>query len=148
MKTYRETMSPAPWLYIAAVLVIPAIVLVLAPINMLFGVVLSVVVYITIVVLMVVKAPSIELTEGQLRVGKASISRTHLGAASGFSGSHAIEQRGTKLDARAWVMFTGWVDPVVRIDIDDPQDPVPYWLVSTRHPEEFVAALRSRATTT
>lgn len=144
MKTYREILRPAPWLYVAAVLVIPAIVLVLAPINMLFGIILSVVVYAVIVILMITKSPSIDLTQAQLRVGKATISREHLGAASAFSGSHAIDQRGTKLDARAWVMFTGWVDPVVRIDIADPLDPVPYWLVSTRHPEAFVAALRSR----
>lgn len=144
MKTYREIMRPAPWLYVAAVLVIPAIVLVLAPINMLFGIILSVVVYAAIVILMVVKSPSIELTATQLRVGKANIAREYLGAASAFSGSHAIEQRGIKLDARAWVMFTGWVDPVVRIDIVDPSDPTPYWLISTRRPEEFVAALRSR----
>ncbi|GAB2819758.1 hypothetical protein GCM10027022_07440 [Alpinimonas psychrophila] len=144
MTTYREVMRPAFWLYIAAILIIPAIVLVLAPINMLFGIILSVVVYAVIVLLMIFKSPSIELTETALRVGKASIPRSELGAASGFSGTYAIEQRGTKLDGRAWLMFTGWVDPVVRIDIIDPLDPVPYWLISTRHPEEFVAALRSQ----
>ena len=144
MTTYREVMRPASWLYIAALLIVPSIILVLAPINMIFGIVLSIVVYGTIVVVMIVKAPSIELSETQLRVGKAQIPRAELGAASAFSGSHAIEQRGTLLDARAWLMFTGWVDPVVRIDIADPLDPVPYWLISTRHPQEFVAALRSR----
>ena len=145
MTTYREVMRPASWLYVAIILIIPAIILVLAPINMLFGIILSVVAYGAIVTLMITKAPSIELTEDTLRVGKAHISRTELGAASAYSGSHAIEQRGTKLDGRAWLMFTGWVDPVVRIEIIDPNDPVPYWLISTRHPERFVAALRSRA---
>jgi len=144
MTTYREVMRPASWIYIAALLIIPAIILVLAPINMLLGVILSLTVYSTIVVLLVVKAPSIELTETTLRVGKANISRLELGAASAFSGTYAVEQRGTKLDGRAWLMFTGWVDPVVRIDIIDPLDPVPYWLISTRHPEKFVAALRAR----
>lgn len=145
MTTYREVMRPAFWLYIAAILIIPAIILVLAPINMLFGIILSAVVYAVIVILMIVKSPSIELTATTLRVGKAHISRSELGAASAFSGIHAIEQRGTKLDGRAWLMFTGWVDPVVRIDISDPLDPVPYWLISTRHPERFVAALRARS---
>ncbi|MBK5239028.1 MAG: DUF3093 domain-containing protein [Actinomycetales bacterium] len=145
MTTYREVMRPAFWLYIAAILIIPAIVLVLAPINMLFGIILSIVVYATIIVLMIVKSPIIELTETTLRVGKAHIARSELGAASAYSGTHAIEQRGTKLDGRAWLMFTGWVDPVVRIDIIDELDPVPYWLISTRNPERFVAALRSRA---
>ena len=145
MTTYRETMRPAAWLYIAAILEIPAIILVMAPINMIFGIVLSLAVYAAIVILMVTKSPSIELTETSLRVGKAVIDRTHLGAASAFSGSFAIEQRGIKLDARAWMMFTGWVDAVVRLEITDPQDPTPYWLISTRHPKAFVAALRERS---
>lgn len=144
MTTYRENLRPAVWLYAAALLLIPGIILVLAPINPIFGIVLSLAAYGTIVVLMVVKSPSIELTETTLRVGKATIARVHLGPASGFSGSHAIEQRGTKLDARAWVMFTGWVDAVVRLEIIDPMDPTPYWLISTRNPEMFLAALRER----
>ena len=55
MTTYREVMRPAFWLYIAAILIIPAIILVLAPINMLFGIILSAVVYAVIVILMIVK---------------------------------------------------------------------------------------------
>ncbi len=35
----------------------------------------------------------------------------------------------------------GWIDPVVRIEITDPADRTPYWLASTRHPDELVAAL-------
>ncbi len=45
------------------------------------------------------------------------------------------------LDARAWTVVRGWIDPVVRIPLSDPDDPVPYWLVSTRRPEQLVAAL-------
>jgi hypothetical protein len=41
-------------------------------------------------------------------------------------------------------MFTGWVDAVVRLEIIDPMDPTPYWLISTRNPEMFLAALRER----
>jgi hypothetical protein len=36
----------------------------------------------------------------------------------------------------------------VRIDLADPDDPTPYWFVSTRHPERLVAALeRAREVT-
>ena len=58
-------------------------------------------------------------------------------------------QRGAQLDARAWPLIRGWVSPVVRVTVTDPQDPTPYWLVSTRHPEKLVEALetaRHRAT--
>jgi hypothetical protein len=32
------------------------------------------------------------------------------------------------------------------VDITDPSDPTPYWLFSTRKPEELVAALRAGRT--
>jgi hypothetical protein len=31
----------------------------------------------------------------------------------------------------------------VRVTVTDPQDPTPYWLVSTRHPEKLVEALQA-----
>jgi hypothetical protein len=31
----------------------------------------------------------------------------------------------------------------VLVVLDDPDDPTPYWLVSTRHPDRVLAALRS-----
>ena len=33
---------------------------------------------------------------------------------------------------------------MVKIDITDPSDPTPYWLTSTRRPEELVAALTGK----
>jgi hypothetical protein len=61
-------------------------------------------------------------------------------------GDAARAARGTELDARAWTVLRGWVDGVVRVPLLDPADPAPYWVVSSRHPEELVAALdRARA---
>jgi hypothetical protein len=45
------------------------------------------------------------------------------------------------LDGRAYLCLRGWISPVVRVELDDPDDPTPYWLVSTRRPAQLVAAL-------
>jgi hypothetical protein len=42
-------------------------------------------------------------------------------------------------------VIRGWVDPVVRVTLEDPDDPTPYWLISTRRPEELVRVLTSAA---
>jgi hypothetical protein len=34
---------------------------------------------------------------------------------------------------------------VVRVNLDDPNDPTPYWLVSTRQPNRLAEALRATA---
>jgi len=48
---------------------------------------------------------------------------------------------GRQLDPAAFVLHRAWVGPMVLVVLDDPDDPTPYWLVSTRHPDRVLAAL-------
>ena len=50
---------------------------------------------------------------------------------------------GRQLDPAAFVLHRGWVGPLVLVVLDDPDDPTPYWLVSARHPDRVLSALRS-----
>ncbi|MFY1621112.1 DUF3093 domain-containing protein [Micromonospora sp. WMMD736] len=49
---------------------------------------------------------------------------------------------GRQLDPAAYVVHRAWVGPMVLLVLDDADDPTPYWLVSTRHPDRVLAALR------
>ena len=49
---------------------------------------------------------------------------------------------GVDADARAYLLLRPYLKRGVRIDIADPADPAPYWLVSCRRPEEIVTAVR------
>ena len=50
---------------------------------------------------------------------------------------------GRQLDPAAYVVHRAWVGPMVLLVLDDPDDPTPYWLVSCRHPDRVLSALRS-----
>lgn len=50
---------------------------------------------------------------------------------------------GRQLDPAAYVVHRAWVGPMILLVLDDPDDPTPYWLVSCRHPDKVLAALRS-----
>ena len=50
---------------------------------------------------------------------------------------------GRQLDPAAFVVHKAWVGPMVLVVLDDPDDPTPYWLVSCRHPERVLSALRN-----
>jgi hypothetical protein len=140
---YRERLWPAPWLYFATALVIPASLLVFLPINLLAGIGVAVVLYVGCVLLLLAASPRITVAGDELTAGRARIPLALIGSAEAFSGDEARAERGTRLDARAWLLIRGWVDPVVRIQITDPQDPTPYWLVSSRRPAELAAALKA-----
>jgi hypothetical protein len=141
MTIYRERLLPGPWTFITTALVIPASLLVFLPINAEVGVVVAILLYAACVAALIVTSPVIEVTETALVAGRASVPLENVGAAKGFVRAEATLERGRRLDARAWLVIRGWVDPVVRIDILDPEDPAPYWLVSTRQPAAVVSAL-------
>lgn len=142
MTYYRERLWPSVGLFIALLLLIPASLLVFLPINTLVGVVFAVVAYAGITILLVATAPVIEVTDTRLTAGRGVIALEFVGEPMAFEGEDASLQRGRGLDARAWVVIRGWVSPVVKLPLNDPADPTPYWLVSTRRPAELVAAVR------
>jgi hypothetical protein len=140
-ESYRERLGPSAWVFLATALVIPASLLVFLPISPIAGVVSAIVMYGAIVVGLIATSPVIEVTDGMLRVGRARIERSYVGAVTAHRGADATAERGVRLDARAYLLLRGWVNPVVRIEITDDADPTPYWLVSTNHPDELAAAL-------
>ncbi len=77
-------------------------------------------------------------------MGRATIERRFIGAVETFREKEATAQRGTRLNGLAYLCIRGWIDPVVRIEITDPSDRTPYWLTSTRRPEELAAALTGK----
>jgi hypothetical protein len=141
MPEYREKLWAAPWVFLSTALVIPASLLVLAPISLPAGIVTAVVLYAGCVAMLVVSSPVISVSGGVLRAGRARIDLDQVGHAEAFEGADASAERGPRLDARAWLLIRGWVQPVVRIPVIDVNDPVPYWLISSRRPRKLAAAI-------
>jgi hypothetical protein len=141
MTVYRERLWPSVWIYLAVALVIPAAIIVLAPVNVVAGVITAVVLFAALAAMLTFMAPVITVENGVLTAGTAQIPLEFLGEPLAFTQGAATIQRGQKLDARAWLCLRGWVDPVVKIPLEDPNDPTPYWLVSSRNPEGLKAAL-------
>jgi hypothetical protein len=144
MPVYHERLWPAPWLYIATALVMPASLLVFLPINLIVGVVVAIVLYAGCIGLLLSSSAAITVENGVLTAGRARVPVSTTGEVSVHRGDDARAERGVRLDARAWLLIRGWVDPVIRVSIVDDHDPTPYWLISTRHPENLAAALESQ----
>lgn len=140
---YRERLWPAWWVFVATALVIPASLLVFLPISVIAGYISAAVLYGAIVVALLATTPVIEVTDGMLRAGRARIERSFVGDVTVHDGADAFAERGTRLDARAWLLLRPWLPALVRVELTDADDPTPYWLVSTRRPRELAQALAS-----
>ena len=138
---YRERLWPGPGTFLAITLIIPAALLVFLPISVAAGIGIAAGLYAIALGFLLLSAPLVEVTADELRAGPARLPRTAVGAAQAFEGEEARAERGTRLDARAWLLLRGWAPGVVRVELDDPEDPTPYWLISTRRPTALAAAL-------
>ena len=141
MPDYREKLWPSPWIYIACLLLVPSSILVLAPLSVPAGIATGIILYLAVVGSLTLTAPVIEVADGTLRAGRAEIPLSQTGEAVAADDADARLERGTGLDARAFLVIRGWVSPVVRVPITDARDPAPYWLLSSRRPKELAAAI-------
>ena len=141
MPDYRERRWPTPWLYVSSLILIPASILVLAPVSLPAGIATGILLYVAMVGSLSLTAPVVEVSGERFRAGRAEIPLAQTGEAVGSDGDAARVERGTGLDARAFLVIRGWVRGVVRVPVVDPADPTPYWLVSTRRPNELAAAI-------
>lgn len=81
-------------------------------------------------------------TEAELWVGAAHLPASVISRSAEVPRSAKSAALGRQLDPAAYVVHRAWVGPMALLVLDDPDDPTPYWLISTRHPERLLAALR------
>ena len=86
-------------------------------------------------------AARISVADGVLTAGRARISLDHVGEVRALGPEDTHRLAGRDADARAYLLLRPYLRRAVRIAIDDPADPTPYWLVSTRRPDRLAAAL-------
>ncbi|WP_319942637.1 DUF3093 domain-containing protein [Nocardia aurantia] len=77
----------------------------------------------------------------ELRADRAHLPVTYVARAAAVPTSAKSAALGRQLDPAAFVQHRPWIGPLVLLVLDDADDPVPYWLVSTRKPEQVLAAL-------
>lgn len=131
------------WIYLAIALVIPAAALVFLPINQIVGSITGVVLYLACAGLLTLTSPVVTVSADGVSAGRATLPARVIGDVTAYRGAEATLQRGQVLDARAWLVIRGWIDPVVRLEVVDESDPTPYWIISTRRPTELVAAIEA-----
>jgi len=76
-----------------------------------------------------------------LHVDDATLPMWAIASVAAVDGPRRRDLLGVDADPMAFVIMRSWIPGGVRIDLADPDDPTPYWFVSTRDPQRLVAAL-------
>ena len=85
--------------------------------------------------------PRVSVDGTTFRAGRAHIPLHHVGRVTALDADGVRRQAGVEADARAYLLLRPYLKRAVKVEITDPADPAPYWLVSTRHPEELAKTL-------
>lgn len=138
---FRERLWPGPLGWAAVVGFAATLAVVFVPVDTLLAVVVGVLALLGGLAAAVLTAPRVAVERGTLQAGTARIPVRLLAAPRVLDRAALRTEMGPALDARAFACLRAWIGTAVRVDVRDPQDPTPYWIVSTRRPAELVAAL-------
>lgn len=83
----------------------------------------------------------IRVAGGELHVDDAHLPVRFIADVVPLDVSGRREVLGVGADPLAFVVQRPWIGGAVQVVLDDPEDPTPYWVVSSRHPTELAAAL-------
>lgn len=85
----------------------------------------------------------VRVDEEKFYVGHASIDKTFITAVTPLDSQAMAQVRGPRANPYAFLAIRFWISTGVKIDIKDPEDPTPYWLVSGKRFKELAAALKN-----
>ncbi len=140
---YRERLIPGPGMFLALLLVVPAVALIATPININAAIPSGIIVYLIAAVTLILLSPTIRVAGGELVAGHASIPVSQLGEIELLGAGRLRAAIGPGLDARSYLLVRGWVNRGIRIENIDPNDPAPVWIITTRHPQKLAETIRA-----
>ncbi|MEU4389527.1 DUF3093 domain-containing protein [Kribbella sp. NPDC023855] len=143
MEHYRERLSvPVRWWIIAAAAVITLYVIIAVPAGVGAGLAVAGIAAVLLTTLFIRYGGAVVAVDSEkLRAGRAVIEREYLGKAEALTGEAVRTAFGRDCDPAAYLVLRSYVRGAVRVEITDPQDPAPYWLIATRNPDRLAAAL-------
>lgn len=88
-------------------------------------------------------SPLVITCDGQnLRVGPATLGCEYISDVSVLDSNSMRLLRTRDADPAAYLALRFWTSRGVKVTLNDPRDPTPYWLVTTKRGEEIAALVR------
>ena len=85
----------------------------------------------------------LEIAGGELRVRGAHLPLRYVSGAVALDAATLRRVVGREGDPASFISIRPWIGPGVQVWLDDPDDPAPYWVVSSRRPDRVVEVLRA-----
>lgn len=139
---YRERLHAPWWMWVlGTVLMLTLGVAYGFRLGTAAGIITVLVAEAVVAALLLLTAPVVVVDDAVLRAGRARLPLRHVGRVATFDAGRTRDARGTQGDTRAYLCLRGWIPASILVEVDDPDDPHPYWLVSTRRGSDLAPVL-------
>ena len=146
---FRERLTvPLRWWVLAGLFSLSVLIAVATYLGLTWGVGTAIATFLVAAAIFGSASIVISVNDKEIRVGRATIEHTYIAACLALSADETRRLTGVEADARAHMVLRPYIKTAVEITLEDPVDPVPYWLVSTRDPGRLAAALQDAASST
>jgi Protein of unknown function (DUF3093) len=146
---FRERLTvPLIWWLLAGLFALSVLLAVGTYLGPTWGVGAAVAIMIVATAIFVSASIVISVDSQEIRVGRASIEHAYIAACRALDAEQTRRRAGVAADARAHLVLRPYVKTAVEITLNDQDDPVPYWLLSTRRPQKLAAAQQEAASST
>ncbi len=133
-------MWPSVGILLATSLSFPMLLLAALPFGTQVGLVVAATGALALLALVVLSAPTITV-DSELRVSRIRIPLAAIGTTEELDKERLRKLIGPAADARSQLFIRGYIKTALKVEIVDPQDPTPYFVISTRRPAELAVAL-------
>lgn len=139
--TYAERLWPSITFFVALLLIIPALTVLFTPFSLQAGIIAGVIAYVLVCGIFLLSTRKLSVVDGKFIAGGVAIDVDLLGEIETLDKQELSVAIGRRLDARAFLCVSGWVHKGIKIQLNDPEDPTPYWVVTTRKPQTLKTAI-------
>lgn len=145
---FQERLWPAAGLWISALLMTSSLGIAYGQAyGKELGFVVAISTTLAVAIGLIVNTPLIQIDELNFRAGRARLPLQYVGKIQVLDDVQSKRARSTDANSKAHFQLRGGIKGSVIVEVTDPQDPHPYWQVSTRKPDALIAALANAKNT-
>lgn len=133
--SYSERVFPGLSFFLATLFAPAALYLIVLAFDDFWALITFVASELAIIFLGLFAAPTLSLSSKTLSIGNVQIPTQYVKAITVVEASAQQSEKGPKLNPSAYVRFQVGVKGLIKVELNDPNDPTPYWLISSRNPE-------------
>jgi hypothetical protein len=141
---YRERMNTPWWWYPSALAVASLLAgeFGLSGHHLTVWIPFSIMLPLSVVVIWSLGRSRLEVSDGELRIQGAHVPVRLISGAVALDPGTLRRVLGSEGDPLAFRSVRPWIRTAVQFWLDDPDDPTPYWVVSTRRPDLLLDVIR------